>query len=104
MTGRISKPSRVRVKNEFQGFGSLELMEIELRLFGAFRDYLPEGRAGFAVKLSFQGEKTAAEIMADLGFPSDAPRIILVKGSHVDESYLARDGDVISVFPPLGGG
>ena len=79
-------------------------MEIELRLFGAFRDYLPEGRTGFFTKLKFPGEKTAAEIMAELGLPPDAPRIIVVKGSHVDESYPARDGDVISVFPPLGGG
>ena len=79
-------------------------MDIEVRLFATFRDYLPEGEKGFAVPVAFEGEKTAGSVLADLGIPSDLPRIIVVEGSQVGEDYRVSDGDVISVFPPLGGG
>jgi molybdopterin converting factor small subunit len=48
---------------------------------------------------------TAAQLVRSLGIPDDLPRMILVNGlDAVLEGTLLRDGDVVSVFPPLAGG
>ncbi len=79
-------------------------MNIEIRLFAMLRDYLPEGTEGFAFIKRLDGEKTAGELIKELGLPRDMPVIIVAKGVQVDEGYVMKDGDVISFFPPLGGG
>ncbi|MCX5802144.1 MAG: MoaD/ThiS family protein [Proteobacteria bacterium] len=79
-------------------------MEIEIRLFATFRDYLPEGTSGFAFKKTLKKETTVGEVIKELNLPEDTPKIILIKGNHAKEGYILQDGDVVSIFPPMGGG
>ena len=79
-------------------------MEIEVRLFAMLRDYLPEGTEGFAFTKCLEEEMTAGQLMEELGLPRDVPAIIMAKSVQVNEGYVVKDGDVISFFPPLGGG
>ncbi len=78
-------------------------MEIEVRLFATFRDYLPQGTGStFMKKLE---KETAVEKIADeISLPADMPKIFIVNGHVVTGEYLLHDGDIVSIFPPVAGG
>ncbi len=79
-------------------------MEIEIRLFATFRDFLPPGTTGFSVFRDVPEGTTVGDVMGDLRLPEDIPKIIIVKAVQVREDYILAPGDVVSIFPPIGGG
>jgi sulfur-carrier protein len=79
-------------------------MEIEVRLFATFRDYLPQGSDTFSCKKSMPTEAIVRKIAEDLKLPDDFPKIFIVNGNVVTGDYVLRDGDVVSIFPPVAGG
>ena len=79
-------------------------MEIEVRLFATFRDYLPAGGAGFAYKKVLNGQTTVQDVIDELKLPSEIPKIIIVNGRHSNPDYALKDGDILSIFPPVAGG
>jgi molybdopterin converting factor small subunit len=79
-------------------------MKAEIRLFANFRDFLPPGSGPFSYTTSFEGSKTVGQIIGELKLPDDIPRIVIVNGLHTEEDYVLKDGDVVSLFPPLAGG
>lgn len=79
-------------------------MEIEVRLFATFRDYLPAGSASFAFKRNLPREMEVSKIAEELKLPDNIPKIFVVNGNVVTGEYMPRDGDVVSIFPPVAGG
>ena len=85
-------------------------MQVEVRLFMDFRKYLPsdavEGKAQVTI-----GEGTTVDgLLQKLGVPLEEPKILVINGvSHGACATSAshdplKDGDVVAVFPPVGGG
>jgi molybdopterin converting factor small subunit len=79
-------------------------MEIEVRLFATFRDYLPQDSASFSFKKSLDKEMTVSTIAEEIGLPPDVPKIFIVNGNVVTGEHVLPDGDVVSIFPPVAGG
>ena len=79
-------------------------MEIELKLFATLRDYLPKGSDRFSCKLKIEENTHVKDILAKLKIPEDMPKIILVNGVHGKGEQVLKEGDVLSVFPPVAGG
>ena len=79
-------------------------MEIELKLFATLRDYLPKGSDRFSCKLKIEEHTRVRDILAKLRIPEDMPKIILVNGVHGKGEQVLKEGDVLSVFPPVAGG
>jgi molybdopterin converting factor small subunit len=79
-------------------------MEIEVRLFATFRDYLPQDSASFSFKKSLDKEMTVSTIAEETGLPPDVPKIFIVNGNVVTGEHVLHDGDVVSIFPPVAGG
>ena len=79
-------------------------MDIEVRLFATFRDYLPQGSQSFSFKKSLGKEMTASGMTEEINLPPDIPKIFIVNGNVVTGEYLLHDGDVVSIFPPVAGG
>jgi molybdopterin converting factor small subunit len=72
---------------------------IEVRLFATFR----EGRD----KTSFfdpKNFKNAAEIIDHLRIPREEVAILLINGLYSAVDAPVKDGDVLALFPPVGGG
>lgn len=72
---------------------------IEVRLFATFR----EGRE----KVSFFDQKdfkNAGEIIDYLRIPRQEVAILLINGLYSPIDASVKDGDVIALFPPVGGG
>jgi molybdopterin converting factor small subunit len=79
-------------------------MKIQVKLFANFRDYLPKGSDRFSCTLTVNPSGRVADVLGKLGLPEDHPKIILINGVHGKEEDLLKDGDVLSVFPPVAGG
>ena len=84
--------------------GGVFYMEIEVKLFATLRDYLPKGSDRFSCKLVIEGRARVKDIVAKLKIPDDIPKIILVNGVHGKNDQALKEGDVVSIFPPVAGG
>ncbi len=79
-------------------------MEIEVKLFATLRDYLPKGSSRFSCKMEVDGHTRIQDILLKLKIPDAIPKIILVNGIHGTLEQVLKEGDVLSVFPPVAGG
>ena len=79
-------------------------MEIEVKLFATLRDYLPKGSDRFSCKMEIDGMTRIRDIVSRLKVPDDIPKIILLNGVHGKEDQVLKEGDVLSIFPPVAGG
>lgn len=78
-------------------------MEIKIKLLGPFWDYSPQ-KEGFICTLDVPEGASVKDVCTQLKIPSDEPRMILVNGLTREDSEILSDGDLLSVFVPLGGG
>ena len=72
---------------------------IEVRLFATLR----EGRE----KILFldAGDFTSTrQVLAELKIPEEDVAILLINGRHRTPEIPIKDGDLIALFPPVGGG
>jgi sulfur-carrier protein len=74
-------------------------MNITVKLFASLRHGRFEERV-----VNCAPESTVELIVQDLGIPIDQVSIILVNDRHVNSDYPLSEEDVLSLFPPLGGG
>lgn len=73
-------------------------MNIEIRLFATLR----MGR--FKKESRTYQETTPREILDELNIPEEDVAILLINGKDGLMDTNLKDGDVLSVFPPVGGG
>lgn len=79
-------------------------MEIEIRLFATLQEYLPKGSSRYSLKLKIERENTVGDVLNKLKIPKKIPKLLFVNGKQVNEDSILQPGDVISIFPPVGGG
>lgn len=75
------------------------MIKVEVRLFAYFR----EGRWKRKV-LEFEDGTTISDIIKYLNIDEDEVSMLLLNGVDGPASRKVKDGDVISLFPPIGGG
>jgi len=79
-------------------------MEIEVKLFATLRDYLPKGSGRFSCKVEIDDHTHIQDILTKLHLPEEIPKIILINGVHGKKEQILKEGDVVSIFPPVAGG
>jgi len=74
-------------------------MKVTVRLFASFR----KGRFAIGV---FDGEAvlTVRDMLACLKIPEEETAIIFINGRHGGKESAIRNGDMMAIFPPIGGG
>ncbi len=72
---------------------------IEVRFFATLR----EGR-GKAAAFPPEAASTAGELLRLCGIEPSQVAILLINGFHAKPGDPVKDGDLISLFPPAGGG
>ena len=72
---------------------------IEVRFFATLR----EGRGKIA-EIGAEEVSTAGELIRRFDIPAEEVSILLINGFHSRPEDPVKDGDVISLFPPVGGG
>jgi molybdopterin converting factor small subunit len=79
-------------------------MQVIVRFLATFREFCPaEARQG-TFRVTVAERETVRGLLKRLALPEDVPRIILVNGQHAADDHRLREGDVVSVCPPLVGG
>ncbi len=79
-------------------------MKIEVALYATLSKYLPPGAQNRKAVIEIRDGATVREVLSHLGIPRDLPNILLANGRQAPEETVLRDGDALSVFPPLAGG
>ena len=88
-------------------------MNIEVRMFMKFRDYLPPDSTDGRAIISVEEGATFEALLNLLGIPIDEPKIAVINGvSHglskaVNSPVLKevlKEGDIAAIFSPVGGG
>lgn len=79
-------------------------MTITVKLFATLRSYLPRGSDDYSVQLTVEEGSVVEDIMRKLSIPEDMPTIVLLNGKHSEKDGALKEGDVLSIFPPLAGG
>jgi len=78
-------------------------MQIKICLFANSKSLVPEGRPSIFTK-DVQKQMTVGQVIKELGLPDDIPLILTVNHSHATYDFVLKDGDVLSIFPPIAGG
>lgn len=74
-------------------------MKVEVRLFAYFRD----GRWK-SQDVEFKEASTLEDIVKEIGIKPEEVSIGLINGIDGPLNREVRDGDVVALFPPVGGG
>ncbi len=74
-------------------------MEIKVRLFATLRENRDK-----ELQLSLSEGVTPADIFVKLEIAKEDVAILLVNGRDGSPGQALKDGDVVSIFPPVGGG
>jgi len=74
-------------------------MKITVKLFATLRDFGPEVQ-----EKSVPENSTVESVVTSLSLPEDIPLLAIVNGVHTRPQATLRDGDVLALFPPVGGG
>jgi sulfur carrier protein ThiS len=84
-------------------------MKITLKLFATLAAHLPsESRSKGQAELELAPETTVQALIDQRGLPPKLCTLVLVNGLYVAPGDLAgqvlREGDVLAIWPPVGGG
>jgi len=79
-------------------------MKIEVALFATLSKYLPPGAQNRRAVIDVKDGSTVRDVLNQLGVPAEFPNILLVNGRQALETTVLKDGETLSVFPPLAGG
>jgi molybdopterin converting factor small subunit len=80
---------------------------IELSLFGELRQHLPEGATGRRSRVEIPDGLDVFGLIEHLGIPYEADEgliVVAINDQVADHHAPIRDGDRVSIFPPLAGG
>ncbi len=79
-------------------------MEVRLKLFATFRQYLPPGAAGSAVTVDVERGTAVRDLLARFQVPEKASMMVLVNGRWAEPGQVLEEDDVVAVFPAMAGG
>ena len=84
-------------------------MRITFKLFALLQDYLPaEGRKDNALQVELAEGTTIQKVIERFGLPQKSCHLVLVDGSFIPPAERAarvlKDGEALSIWPPIAGG
>lgn len=75
------------------------LVKVTVKLFASLR------KDRFAAKdFDYQEGVTVGHILASLNIPEEEAAIIFINARHGDPGSSLKGGDLLAIFPPVGGG
>ena len=74
-------------------------MKITVKLFATLRDFGPKIQ-----EMSVSENSTIEKVVRSLNLPEEIPLLTIVNGVHTDPKEKFKEGDVLALFPPVGGG
>ena len=79
-------------------------MRVQVKLFASLRKYLPAGHAGDTLPVEVRDGATVRDVIAALGIAPEHTKMVVSNDQQLEPSSPLRDGQELSLFPPLAGG
>ena len=79
-------------------------MHINVKLFATLHRYGRGVRPGIPFEIELPEDATVRNLVDQLNIPSEETRITFVNGIIQELDCKLKDGDVVGMFPPIGGG
>jgi len=80
-------------------------MQIEIKLLTQFKQYLPNpDLTGNTRALKINNSGKIEDVFIELGIPLNVPKVIMLNDRHATIEDTLKEGDRVTVFPPVGGG
>lgn len=79
-------------------------MHVTVKLYATLSHYGQGKRAGAPFEIELPGEATLEDLINQLKIPLEEARITFVNGIIQESGCKLKDGDVVGMFPPIGGG
>ncbi len=79
-------------------------MKVEVRMFANLAKLLPPGSQNKRATITVKKGTTVDELLERLKIPEKVTNIVMVNGVQGDREAELKEGDVVSVFPPIAGG
>jgi len=82
-------------------------MKIYLELYASLMPLLPPGKSRFRREIKVPENSTVEDVIRMYKIPPESAHIVLVNGHFVcDErdKHVLKEGDVLSIWPPVAGG
>lgn len=79
-------------------------MLVRAKLFATLARHRPGTMPGAALEVDLPEGATVAALLAELGVPLEEARMIFVNGRARPPDWALQPGDVVGIFPPIGGG
>jgi molybdopterin converting factor small subunit len=83
-------------------------MRITFKLFANLRDYLPAGTHGLGVQIEVEEGMTPNKIIDQWHIPRELAHVVLLNGVYLEPEVRdipsLKEGDVLSIWPPVAGG
>ncbi|WP_245561191.1 MoaD/ThiS family protein [Desulfoscipio gibsoniae] len=77
---------------------------MEVRVFSGLEKFLPNKRFGEPMPVNLPDGATVRILLNKMHIPEEQVFTVLVDGRHQTLDYTVRDGERVSLFPPVGGG
>lgn len=74
-------------------------MQIELKLFITLIKYGAESQS-----VELDEGATVSDVLDKFQIPEKMPKLRIVNSVNVRPDHILKDGDVLALFPPIGGG
>ncbi len=79
-------------------------MKVEVSLSATLAAHLPAARPGDSAILEMPDGTTVGQVIDSLKIPPGLDCLRVVNGLDAQPEQTLKDGDVLSIFPPLAGG
>jgi len=79
-------------------------VKIQLKLFAGLRARLPGSAERHLAELEIEAGATVLDVLRRLEVPPEQGKLILINGRHGELNSRLAPGDLLAVFPPVGGG
>ena len=79
-------------------------MHVVVKLYATLNRYAGGERAGTPFEVEMPDDATMLDLINRLKIPPEETRTTFVNGIIQEADFKLKDGDVVGIFPPIGGG
>jgi len=79
-------------------------MKVEIKLYANLAKLLPPRSQKKQSIITIKKGSTIADLLEKLKIPSEMSNVIMLNGNQCDKQTELKEGDKISIFPPIAGG
>lgn len=79
-------------------------MNVRIKLFSYLAKLLPPGSQNNTAEIIIEEGVTVEDLLNMLNVPNDTTNVVLVNRKYQDRKTMLKEGDTVTVFPPITGG